>query len=184
LVGGYNGGYGSGGVIPNEFATPSPFPGSTASGFFVSIGARFSSSFTAMLHFDDYSLHGGDQPVVTRSDGQLYYTPGGGLFGAGIGYESYQRSSNRSAANAVGVGGTLLPNFRQTVSPYLSVFYYPSASTLGTSAGLTTLQTGIIFKPRSSRLLLQIGYDYTSYPNQNTSPTSVGGLQAGIGANF
>lgn len=181
---GYNGGNGSGGVIPSTIATPSPFPGSSASGFFVDIAGRFSSTFTAMLHFDDYSLHGGDQPVVTRSDGALYYTPSGGVFAAGIGYASLQRSSNRAAANAVGAGVSLLPNFRQSLSPYINVFYYPSATTLGASAGITTLSAGVVFKPRSSRVLLQIGYDQMSYPNQNTSPTTLGGFQAGLGANF
>jgi len=185
VLAGYNGGYGSGGVIPSTTATPSPFPGSSATGFFVNIGARFSASFTAMLHFNDYSMHGGDLPVVTRSDGQFYYTPKGGAFGAGVGYASFQRSSNPAAANAVGVGVTLLPNFHHIVSPYATVFYYPSAVTLGTSAGLTTAQAGLIFKPRgASRILFQIGYDYTSYPNPNTSPSSLGGVQAGLGANF
>lgn len=181
---GYNGGNGSGGVIPSTVATPSPFPGSSANGFFVSIAGRFSSTFTAMLHFDDYSLHGGDQPVVTRSDGALYYTPGGGMFAAGLGYEALQRSSNRASANDIGVGISLLPNFRQVVSPYVNLFYYPSANTLGTSAGLTTLQAGLIVRPRSSRLLFQVGYDGMWYPNQSTSPTTLGGLQAGLGANF
>ena len=184
VVLGYNGGSGSGGVIPAAGATPSPFPGSSASGFFVSIAGRFSPSFTAMLHFDDYSLHGGDLPVVTRSDGALYYTPGGGLFAAGVGYGSLQRSSNRAAANSIGIGASLLPNFRQVVSPYVNLFYYPSANTLGTTAGITTLSAGIAVRPRSSHLLIQLGYDYMSYPNQNSSPTNLGGLAAGLGANF
>jgi hypothetical protein len=181
---GYNGGNGSGGVIPSTAATPSPFPAAAANGFFISIAGRFSPSFTAMLHFDDYTLHGGDQPVVTRSDGALYYTPRGGLFAAGLGYEALQRSSNRASANEVGIGVSLLPNFRQVVSPYVNLFYYPSAYTLGTAAGLTTLQAGLIVRPRSSRFLFQLGYDSMSYPNQSTSPTTLGGLQAGLGANF
>jgi hypothetical protein len=181
---GYNTGNGSGGVIPSTIATPSAFPGSSANGFYIGITGRFSPSFTAMLHLDDYSMHGGDRPVVTRSGGALYYTPQGGVFAAGLGYESLQRSTNRTSANALGLGVSLLPNFRQVVSPYVNLFYYPSATTAGASAGITTLGAGVIFKPRSSPVLLQLGYDHISYPNQNSSPTTLGGLQAGLGASF
>jgi hypothetical protein len=181
---GYNSGNGSGGVIPSTVATPSPFPSSQANGFFVNVTGRFSPTFTAMLHFDSYSLHGGDLPVVTLSDGALYYTPSGGLFAAGAGYASLQRSSNRDAANALGIGASLLPNFRQVVSPYINVFYYPSATTAGASAAITTLQAGVMVRPRSSHVLIQLGYDHMSYPNGNSSPTTLGGFQAGLGANF
>jgi hypothetical protein len=181
---GYNGGNGSGGLIPSTVATSSPFPGSSANGFFVNVAGRFSSTFTAMLHFDSYSLHGGDLPVVTRSDGALYYTPRGGVFAAGVGYASLQRSSNRDAANALGLGASLLPNFRQVVSPYVNVFYYPSATAVGASAAITTFQAGVMVRPRSSRVLIELGYDHMSYPNQNSSPTTLGGFQAGLGANF
>ena len=181
---GYNGGNASGGVIPSTVATPSPFPASPANGFFISIAGRFSPSFTAMLHFDDYTLHGGDQPVVTRSDGAVYYTPGGRTLGFGLGYGSLQRSSNTASASGLGVGATLLPDFRQTLSPYVDLFYYPSARTLGTSAALFTTQAGVMVRVPRSGLLAKLGFDLQSYPNQSTSPTSLSGLQLGLGASF
>lgn len=182
---GFSIGNASGGVIPSPVATGNPpFPSSNATGFFIDLTGRLSAVYTAALHFSDSVLHGADHPVVTQSFGHLYYTPRGGTFGAGIGYESLQRSSNTVSANGFGVGAVLLPDLRRNASPYAGVSYFPSARTQGISAGITTFEAGVAFKLRRSGVLLKVGYSGLSYPNANTSPTRLGNLLLGAGASF
>lgn len=184
---GYAGASASGGVIPIRIVTTapqSPFPSSNASGFFIDLTGRFSATYAATLRFHDYVVHGADQPVVNLSEGALLYMPGGGRLALGIGYGALQRSSSNASANAVGAGAEFLPDFRRTVSPFANLFYYPSARTLGSTAGITAASAGIIVKPANSGLLFHLGYTYIGYPNQNSSPTSLSGVQAGLGASF
>ena len=181
---GINTGNGSGGTIPSATATPMPFPGSNESGFFIDVAGRFSPTYSAMLHFNDYALHGGDSPVVTRSDGALYYTPNGGAFAFGLGYMSLQRSSSAQSANAAGVGISLLPDLRRSLAPYVNLFFYPGAKVSGTTSAITTIQAGLMFEMPRSHLVFKLGYDHQSYGNQSTSPTSLGGVQFGVGAGF
>ena len=129
-------------------------------------------------------LHGGDRPVVTLSYGGLYYTPSGGVFGVGVGYESLQRSSSTSSANEFGAGLLLLPDLRHHVSPYAGLSYFPGAHTQGASAGITAFQGGVAFAVTNPGIVLKLGYTGVSYPNPNTSPSSVGNAVFGIGASF
>ena len=182
---GFSTGNASGGVIPSPVATGAPpLPSSNSSGFFIDLAGRLSRVYTATVSFGDSVLHGGDQPVVTFSYGGLYYTPSGGAVGVGIGYESLQRSSNTSSANEFGAGVVLLPDLRHHVSPYAGFAYYPSAHTQGASAAITAYQAGIALAVSRPGIVVKLGYTSLSYPNPNTSPTSVGNAVFGIGASF
>ena len=182
---GFSMGNASGGVIPSPAATGNPpFPASNANGFFVDLAGRLSRVYTATLHFGDSTIHGADRPVLTFSDGSLYYTPSGGTFGLGIGYESLQRSSSTTSANEFGASAILLPDLRRHVSPYASVSYFPSAHTQGASAGITTFQAGVAFAVSRPGILIQLGYNGLSYPNPNTSPSTLGNAVLGLGASF
>ena len=183
---GFSGANASGGLIPSPggTATPAPFPGSGANGFFADVAGRLSNVYVATLRFTNYGVRGGDNPVLTRSDGALYYTPKGGTLAVGVGFTSLQRSTGNTSANAPGIGASLLPDLRQTLSPYVNLFFYPSAKTLGVTSTITTAQAGIMFKHPHAGVLVKLGFDYQSYPNKNFSPTSIGGVQLGVGASF
>ncbi len=137
-----------------------------------------------MLRFNDYAVHGGSNPVLTRTEGALYYTPGGGVLALGVGLISMQSSTFNASANALGIGASLLPDFRQTVSPYVNIFFYPSATSQSVSASITTAQAGAILRLKRSGVLFKIGYDHQSYANPGVAPTSIGGIQLGLGASF
>jgi len=184
---GYDSAAASGGIIPLREATaapPSPFPASNSSGFFAEIAGRLSKTYAATLRFHDYVVHGADMPVVDLSEGALWYQPGGGVFALGLGYGSWQRSTSTTSANGAGIGAALLPDTRRPISPYASFVYYPSATTLGTTASISAAQAGVMLRPGRSGVLVQLGYDYIGYPNQSLSPSSLSGLQFGVGVRF
>jgi len=187
VIFGYDSAAAAGGVIPLREATaapPSPFPASNSSGFFAEIAGRLSKSYAATLRFHDYVVHGADSPVIDLSEGALWYQPGGGVFAVGLGYGSWQRSTTSTSANGAGIGAALFPDTRHPVSPYASFIYYPSATTLGTTAAISAAQAGVMLRPGKSGVLLQLGYDYIGYPNQDQSPTSLSGFQLGAGVRF
>jgi hypothetical protein len=184
---GFSLGNASGGVIPSPASSTTPppaFPSSNATGFFVDLVGRFSPVYTAALHFGDSSIHGADHPVVTLSDGHLYYTPSGGTFGFGIGYASLQRSSSMTSANQFGLGAVLLPDLRRGLSPYVNLSYYPSARTQGAAAGIATYEVGLTLTTRRPGVIFKLGYGGLSYPNVNTSPSSIGNATFGVGLSF
>ncbi|MBV8081876.1 MAG: hypothetical protein JO347_02160 [Candidatus Eremiobacteraeota bacterium] len=187
VLAGYNGAAASGGVIPLQIPTatpPSPWPGSNGTGFYAELTGRLSATFAASLRFHDYVLHGGDDPIVNLSEGDIVYQPRGGLFAFGLGYGSWMRSTSNASANSIGLGVQFMPDLRQRLSPYASYFYYPSGRTMGTTAGISAAQAGIMVRPTKAALLLQLGYDYIGYPNGNISPTTLSGLQVGLGIGF
>ena len=187
VVLGYDGASAAGGIIPFPISTaspPAPFPASNAGGFYGELTGRLSAIYAASLRFHDYVVHGADMPVVNLSEGDVVYMPRGGLFAFGLGYASWQRSSSNASANSIGAGVALMPDLRNRIAPYATFFYYPSARTSGVTAAISAAQAGIAVRPTKAGLLLQIGYDYIGYPNQSMSPTSLSGLQAGLGVTF
>ncbi|MBV8172577.1 MAG: hypothetical protein JO219_11665 [Candidatus Eremiobacteraeota bacterium] len=186
VVLGYDGASAAGGIIPMQIPTtpPQSFPASNSSGFYGELTGRLSATYAASLRFHDYVVHGGDVPVVNLSEGNVVYMPRGGVFAFGLGYASWQRSSSNASANSAGLGIALMPDLRHAIAPYASFFYYPSGRTAGVSAAISAAQAGIAVRPLKAGLLLQLGYDYVGYPNQSMSPSSLSGLQAGLGVSF
>jgi hypothetical protein len=170
--------------IASPTPTTRPFPASGASGFSIDAAGRLSQQFLALLRFNGANVHGGDNPYVTRTEAHVLYSPPHSAFGAGAGFVSLQRSTNNTSANSFGVGVSLIPDFAQSVSPYGNLFFYPNARQLGAGGSITTMQAGIALHPHASGLIYRVGFDFHANSFDGTSPTSMGGLQLGLGTSF
>ncbi len=171
-------------AVASPAPTNAPFPASGASGFSVDAAGRLSQQFQALLSFNGASVRGGDRPFVTRSEAHLIYSPAGGAFGVGAGFVSLQRSTNNTSANSFGLGLSLIPDFTQTLSPYANLFLYPNARQLGLGGSITTFQGGVVLHPHASGLLYRAGVIFHANSFDGTSPTSLSGLQLGVGTSF
>lgn len=166
--------------------TPVPFLATHASGYAVEVLGRLSTSYLALLHYQDVNIHGDDFAVTSRFDvTALYQFPKTG-FGAGIGYVSTQRSTATLSANGFGFGLALLPDFTRRVSPYAAFNYFPSLSaTGGTRAGLTALRLGVtIAPPRATGLFARVGLSVQNFGASTFSPQSLSGPEIGVGTTF
>jgi hypothetical protein len=185
---GYVGGSASGGEIeplPNATSTPFAFPASGASGFWIDLLGRIAPSFLAQILYDNLSVHGGDRPLVSYAQGRLLYQPSESRAALGVGFISVQRSTSNANSNGIGVGASLLPDLRGGMTPYASVFFYPHLQTNGVGASLTSADAGIMYAPKGrGGLFFRLGGSLRSGAPANTSPTSVTGLQFGLGSAF
>lgn len=185
---GYVGASASGGQIaqlPGRTGTPSAFPASGASGFWVDLLGRVSPSYLAALLFDDYSVHGGDRPLVSYGQGRVLYQLRASRAALGVGLISVQRSTSSANVNAFGLGISLLPEFKPGTTVYGSAFFYPHLQTAGVSASLTSLDAGLMyFPPHRGGLFFRVGGSLRTGAPSITSPRSVNGLMLGIGSSF
>lgn len=188
VAGGYAGGSATGGQIaplPGGTSTPSAFPASGASGFWIDIHGRIAPSFLAALLYENLSLHGGDRPLVSYAQGRILYTPREARFAIGVGLVSAQRSTASANMNGLGLGFSFLPDFQGGFTPYGSVFVYPHLQTGGSSASLTSVDAGLMYVPKSKGgLFLRLGGALRAGAPANTSPQSVTTLQLGLGSAF
>ncbi len=179
---------GSGGQLAasGPTATPSAFKAAGASGYSVELMGRLSPSYVSMLRFEDANIHGDDSSVESRFDLALMYQFASRNTAAGIGYASLQRSTIQSSINGLGAGVALLPEFDRRISPYGSFFYYPGLSApAGERGGLTVLRLGITVTPQqTSGVFARIGVTSQHFGAQTFSPTSLTGVEIGIGTDF
>ncbi|HXW76066.1 MAG TPA: hypothetical protein VEJ20_01510, partial [Candidatus Eremiobacteraceae bacterium] len=154
---------GSGGMIPGTQASPSPrpFAGANATGYALDLLARLSDRYVGTIAFKDVSIHGDDSPIVSRFDGSLMHVFGGGDVAAGIGFAALQRSNIATSANGVGLGAALLPSFTGRISPYASIFFYPSLpAPRGVRGSLSVVKAGLAFTiPRVQGWFVRLGFD-------------------------
>lgn len=177
----------AGGQIPAASATstPTPFKATGATGYAIDIFSRISGTYAARLRYRDVSVHGDDHPIVSRFDGGFYYT-GGGRAGIGLGIASEQRSSAGASSNGFGVGAFLMPDFAKRLSPYIDADVYPSLPAPGGKRGsLETFDAGLVFvNPGGSSTFERLGVDSQIFSPITSSPTSLWGVELGIGATF
>ena len=191
VAAGYIGGTANGGNIPptpGSTSTPGSFPSSGANGFWVDILGRLAPSFFAAVLYDNLSVHGGDNPLVSYAEGRLLYQPaqaGKVRAALGLGLISTGRSTSNANANGLGIGLDILPNFNLGLTPYGSVFFYPRLQSGGQSATLTAVDAGVMYGPRSlGGPFLRVGGYLRSGAPTNTSPTQVSGVAVGLGTSF
>jgi hypothetical protein len=167
-------------------ATPSAFHAAGASGYSVELMGRLSPSYISMLRFENANIHGGDSSVESRFDLALMYEFASKNTAVGIGYASLQRSTIPSSINGLGAGFALLPAFDRRISPYGSFFYYPGLTApAGQRGGLTVLRLGITVTPQqSSGVFARIGVTSQNFGAQTFSPTSLTGVEIGVGTDF
>ena len=136
--------------------------------------------------YDNLSVHGADRPLVSFAQGRVLYQPRPtSRVAVGLGLVSVQRSTSTANMNALGVGFNLLPDFRSTLTPYGSVFFYPHLQTAGVSATFTSLDAGVMYAPKSAGgLFLRAGGSLRSGLPAITSPQSITALQLGFGTSF
>jgi hypothetical protein len=178
----------AGGTIPASLASsaPTPFLASSASGFSAEVLSHISDHYLADIGYVNASIHGDDHAIVTRLDASVLYDFGEGRTAAGIGYASVGRSTISASSNGFGIGAMLLPDFTRKLSPYASLFYYPSMpAPVSTKGGLSTLRLGIAYTLRgTSGIFARVGLASQNFNASSTSPTSLTGVELGIGGTF
>lgn len=187
---------GSGGtyVPANSTAAPVAFPASSGRGFTVDVMARLSRVFEGALRIQDDSLHGGDNPITTVTEGAVLYGSQGQRAAFGVGLISFQRSSGIASATGAGIGAALAPDDKKSVSVFGQIFDYPSLqfSAIGPEpsahtvhAGLFTYQLGLAFAPPArGGLFYSLGVAGHSGAPSAYSPQSLTAFQLGIGTRF
>jgi hypothetical protein len=167
-------------------ATPSAFRAATASGYSIELMGRLSPSYISMLRFENANIHGDDSSVESRFDLSLMYQFPSRNTAVGIGYASLQRSTIQSSINGLGAGVALLPAFDHRISPYGSFFYYPGLTAPADQrGGLTVLRLGIAVTPqRTTGVFGRIGVMSQNFGAQSFSPTSLSGVEIGVGTDF
>jgi len=167
-------------------ATPAPFIAAGASGYSIELMGRLSPSYVSMLRFEDANIHGDDSSVESRFDVALLYQFASKNTAVGLGYASLQRSTLQSSINGLGAGVALLPQFDRRLAPYGSFFYYPGLSApAGTRGGLTVLRLGVTITPqKATGVFARIGVTSQSFGAQTFSPTSLSGVEIGVGTDF
>jgi hypothetical protein len=189
VAAGYAGGSASGGQVaplPNATTTPFPFPASGSSGFWIDLLGRIAPTYLVALMYDNLSVHGADRPLVSYAQGHVLYQPrAASRLAFGLGLVSAQRSTSTANMNSLGLGFNILPDFRSTLTPYGSLFFYPHLQTGGVSATFTSLDAGLMYAPKSAGgFFLRAGGSLRSGFPATTSPQSITALQLGIGTSF
>ncbi len=192
-----NGGYaaigvgllsGSGGVVPapSPSQTPLPFHAGSATGYSVEVLGRLSPSYLGSLRFEDTNVRGNGNPIVSRFDLSALYQFRPSHVALGLGYASLQRSSVQASSNGIGLGVALLPDFARPIAPYGSLFAYPSITgPSGTRATLTVMRLGLtISPPKSTGIFARIGVSAQNFGASAFSPTSLTGIELGVGTTF
>ncbi len=161
------------------------FPGSPASGFWLDLLGRLGPSYLAQILYDNLNVRGGDNPLVSYAQGRLEFEPRSSLAAFGLAYISVQRSTSNATMSAFGVGASLLPDLRGGVTPYASVYVYPHLQESGVGATFTSADAGVLFVPKKrGGLFFRVGGSLRSGLPANTSPSTVTGLQLGLGTAF
>ncbi|MBC5806326.1 MAG: hypothetical protein DLM53_12295 [Candidatus Eremiobacter antarcticus] len=185
---GFMGGSADGGTIAplaGSTRAPAAFGSAHAGGFNLDLLGRLSPLFLAGLKFDDLSVHGADNPVVTFAQGLVLYDPRGGNAAFGLGFISAQRSSANVNANGVGVGAEYLPTFKPGPGLYGSAFIYPRLRTGDIGFSLFSADAGVVFVPSGrGGLFLRAGLFTRSGGGASFSPNSISGVNVGVGAAF
>lgn len=178
----------NGGTIPAASAssTPAAFKASSASGYSVELVGRLSSSYVATLNYRDTNIHGNDSPLETRFDASVLYSFSRNNAAVGFGFVSLQRSTVPTSSNGFGLGGMILPDFARRVSPYASLFFYPSlVAPADTRGGLSVIRLGIVLSPsRQNGPFARIGLTSQNFGAALLSPTSLSGVEVGVGTTF
>lgn len=178
----------SGGEQPGPAKSPAPitFASAGASGYSLELEGRLSPRYVSMLRFEDENIHGKTPSVESRFDISALYQFTGKYVGVGVGYASVQRSTIGSASNGLGAGVVLLPNFGQRISPYGSLFYYPSLTAPGPSrGGLSVVRLGLTLTPQhATGVFARVGITSQNFSASTFSPTSISGVEVGVGATF
>lgn len=167
-------------------ATPSAFHAAGASGYSIELMGRLSPSYVSTLRYEDANIHGNDSSVESRFDLALMYQFASKNTAVGIGYASLQRSTIPSSINGLGLGVGVLPQFDRRIAPYGSFFYYPGLSApAGERGGLTVLRLGITIAPqRAAGIFGRVGVSSQNFGAKTFSPTSLTGVEIGIGTYF
>jgi hypothetical protein len=179
----------SGGTVPGMASpspTPMPFGSSGATGYSIEIMGRLSPSYLATLRYEDTKLHSVPAAYTTRFDIAALYQFGTTHAAAGLGFASIQQSTLSSSANGFGAGFVLMPNFAERVSPYASAFVYPALTAPGgVRGGLTVLRLGIAIKPpHETGIFARLGLTSQHFSASTFSPTSLTGVEFGLGSTF
>jgi hypothetical protein len=185
---------GSGGtyVPAGSTAAPIAFPASSGRGFTIDVTGRLSRVFAGSLRIQDDSLHGGDNPISTVTEGALLY--GSQRTALGIGVISFQRSSGITSATGAGLGVALAPDEVRSISLFGKIFFYPSLQfpaigTLPTAhavrSSFFTYQTGLAFAPPArGGLFYSVGIAGHAGAPSAYSPQSLTAFQLGVGTRF
>ncbi len=188
VAAGYAGGNASGGQVPplpNSTSTPSSFPASGASGFWIDLLGRVAPSYLAQLLYENLSVHGGDKPLMSYAQGRVFYEPRSSTLAFGAGMVSIQRSTSNTNMNGFGLGVSLLPRTGAGITPYGSLFVYPHIQTGGVGATFSSLDAGVLFLPKGrGGLFVRVGGSLRSGLPSTVSPQSVTTLQLGLGTSF
>jgi hypothetical protein len=185
---------GSGGTYVRAASTASPiaFPASSGRGFTIDVTGRLSRAFAGSLRIQDDSLHGGDNPISTVTEGALLYGSQRATFGVGV--ISFQRSSGLASATGAGIGAALAPDEFRSVSLFGKIFFYPSLqfpaigslpAAHSTQSSLFTYQAGVAFAPPArGGLFYSVGIAGHAGAPSAYSPQSLTAFQLGIGTRF
>jgi hypothetical protein len=185
---------GSGGTYVPSASTAAPiaFPASSGHGFTIDVTGRLSQSFAGSLRIQDDSLHGGDNPISTVTEGAVLYGPHRTSFGIGV--ISFQRSSGLASATGAGLGAALAPDPVRSVSLFGKIFFYPSLQfpAIGSQpnahavrSSLFTYQAGVAFAPPArGGLFYSLGIAGHAGAPSAYSPQSLTAFQIGVGTRF
>jgi hypothetical protein len=161
------------------------FPSSGAGGFWIDLLGRLGPLYLAQLLYDNVNLHGGDNPLVSYAQGRVEYEPHRSLAAFGLGYISAQRSTAAVSLNGFGLGFSLLPALQKGVSPYASVYVYPNLHSGGGSSTFTSADAGVLLAPRAGGgFFVRVGGSLRAGLPASTSPTTITGVQLGLGTSF
>ena len=178
----------SGGTVASATpsASPLPFSAARASSFSVEVLGRLSPFYVAEVRYDDANIHNSAAPIDTRFETAVLREFGASRLAFGFGYTSVQRSTDLMSSNGLGIGAMLLPNFARRTSPYASLSYYPTLTTPGGGhASLTMVRLGVAISPsRQSGLFERIGFTAQNFGASASSPTSLAGVELGVGTSF
>jgi hypothetical protein len=178
----------NGGMIPGTAVSPSPRPfrPGTATGFDLDLVSRLSTGYVAGLDFGDASIHGDDSAIVSRLDLSVMRRLGvNGDFAVGLAYGALQRSNVSTSENGIGLSAKLLPDFSHRVSPYATLFYYPTLpAPLNTRGSLTVFGVGAAFSLPTGNWFARLGFTSQTTGASTTSPQSLSGVELGVGTRF
>jgi hypothetical protein len=178
----------NGGTVPapDASSTPHEFKAASASSYSIELVGRLSQTYIATVDYRDTNIHGADAPLETRLGAAVLYSFPRNNTALGIGYASLQRSTVPTSSNGFGLGAMILPDFSRRVSPYASFFYYPSlVAPENTRGGLSVIGLGIVLSPsRQNGLFERIGFSAQNFGAKLLSPTSLSGVELGVGSTF
>lgn len=182
---GFNVGNSSGGTFTAPSGTLAPFKSAGAGGFSLDLVGRISDSYVAALKYDNFSVHGDDDPLVSYAQGMVYFNPHGSIVALGLGYLSMQRSTASVNMNGGGIGIEVLPRLGHGASFYGAAAIFPHLSAQGNSASLSSLDAGIVFSPpRRGAFFIRVGGFARNGGGSAFSPRQISGVTAGVGAGF